>query len=158
MFKPHATADAAAVGFVGGDGTVTLVDNVHSPSRLFGTTQFLGVGTIDIDPSVSVESPSTLGERDDDDDDCGGLCFVQGDDFIGVPLAEYFPEPSSFPYFVQPYALHSQHPTDLYFHINATNASCPAAFWKFHIADSVTKTEDIGAPVMVVPSPPGGEF
>ena len=47
-------------------------------------------------------------ERDADDDDCGGLCFVQGGDYIGVPLADYFPQPSSFPYFVQPYALHSQ--------------------------------------------------
>ena len=146
VFASHATADSAAIGFVGGDGTVTLVDNVHSPSRLFGTTQFLGVGTIDIDPSDAAAADATSAhgelsfmyryisrescsqcdslpltsltisgaraemsaERDADDEDCGGLCFVQGGDYIGVPLADYFPQPSSFPYFVQPYALHSQ--------------------------------------------------
>ena len=37
VFAPHAGPDAVAVGFVGGDGTVTLVDNVHNPSRLYGT-------------------------------------------------------------------------------------------------------------------------
>ena len=72
-----------ATGFVEGDGTVTMIDNVHNPSRMYGTTQFLGVGTIDIDPENS------LGQEDDDDD-CG-LCFNQGDDFIGVPLKKYFP-------------------------------------------------------------------
>ena len=73
-----------ATGFVEGDGTVTMIDNVHNPSRMYGTTQFLGVGTIDIDPENS------LGQEDDDDD-CGGLCFNQGDDFIGVPLKSTFP-------------------------------------------------------------------
>ena len=28
------------------------MDNVHKPARLYGTTQFLGVGTIDIDPNL----------------------------------------------------------------------------------------------------------
>jgi hypothetical protein len=45
---------------------------------------------------------------DDSEPDCGGFCFAQGDNYIGVPLDTYFPEPSSFPYFVQPYALNAQ--------------------------------------------------
>ena len=109
MFGHHATPDDVAVGFVDGDGTVTLVDNVHNPARLFGTTQFLGVGTIDIDPSSS-DAKRRRRARDadrDDDADCGGLCFVQPDangvdQFIAVPLAQYFPDPAAFPYFVQP--------------------------------------------------------
>ena len=75
VFPMHSTAASTAIGFVGGDGTVTLVDNVHNPSRLFGTTQFLGVGTIDIDPSSSAKRSAR--RRLDDDEDCGGLCFVQ---------------------------------------------------------------------------------
>ena len=78
----NSTAHDVALGFVEGDGTVTLVDSNVEPSRLFGTTQFLGVGTIDIDPSVS----DSVG---DDDDGCGGLCFVQGDKFINVPIDKY---------------------------------------------------------------------
>jgi hypothetical protein len=38
----NSTAKAVAISFVGGDGTVCLVDNVAKPARLFGTTQFLG--------------------------------------------------------------------------------------------------------------------
>jgi hypothetical protein len=141
IFPAHSTAGSVAVGFVGGDGTVTLVDNVADPSRLFGTTQFLGVGTIDIDPSASVDGAAgrrvrRRGSRkqgggdgpgngddddgDDDDFDCGGLCFVQGENFIEVPIDTYFPEPSSFPFFVQPYALNSQDPSQLVFWANGT--------------------------------------
>lgn len=70
--KPNAPASAVATAtcFVDGDGTVTMVDSTTSPSRLFGTTQFLGAGTIENDPDASVLS---VEDDDDDDDDCGGL-------------------------------------------------------------------------------------
>jgi hypothetical protein len=100
-----------AVGFVDGDGTITAVDNVHNPSRLYGTTQFIGVGYIDGDAALKDHShDGEFNEKsdrdedrddeegdDDDDEECGGLCFVQGDSFINVPIDKYFPEPSSFP-------------------------------------------------------------
>ena len=109
----HAKPSDGGIGFVEGDGTVTLVDNVANPARLFGTTQFLGVGTIDIDPSTQddhdgIQQEGHSGENDEDG--CGGLCYAQGDDFINVAIDKYFPEPSSFPFFVQPYALNSQDP------------------------------------------------
>lgn len=154
VFAPHAGPDAVAVGFVDGDGTVTLVDNVHNPSRLYGTTQFMGVGTIDIDPSEEGEDEE---DGDGDDDDCGGLCFVQGDQFIEVPLDTYFPEPSSFPFFVQPYALNSQDPTQLVFWANGT-AKRPSAFYAFSIPAGVRSKKDIAAPKLVLESPPGSFF
>ena len=137
--KPNAEPSDVAVGFVEGDGTVTLIDNVHNPARLFGTTQFLGVGTISIDPTTTTTGTDL---KDDDDDDCGGLCFVQGDKFINVPIDVYFPEPSSFPYFVQPYALNAQNSSELFFWTNGTSTR-KSAFYKFIIPDDVQSKKDI---------------
>lgn len=139
------------IGFVEGDGTVTIVDNVHAPARLFGTTQFLGVGTIDIDPSTNARVVR------DDDDDCGGLCFAQGDTFINVPIDVYFPEPSSFPYFVQPYALNTQDPTKLVFWANGTTTR-KSGLYVFDIHDNVTSKRDIGPPELLLDTPPGAFF
>jgi hypothetical protein len=157
----HATPDDVAVGFVEGDGTGTCIDNVANPARLFGTTQFLGVGAIYIDPSVEQDEEKGGddndgdGGDDDDDDDCGGLCFAQGDKFIGVPLAKYFPAPSSFPYFVTPYTLNSQDTTQLIFWANGTDdSSAPfsrSGFYAFHLPHdgSITSKDDIGPPTAV---------
>ena len=118
VFPRNAKPTDVATGFVDGDGTVTLVDNVHNPARLYGTTQFLGVGSIDIDPSRRRQRRRRRRRGDDgdgdDDEDCGGLCFAQADNktgvdkYIGVPLDTYFPNPASFPYFVQPMASKSE--------------------------------------------------
>lgn len=148
----HAAPDDVAVGFVEGDGTGTCIDNVANPARLFGTTQFLGVGAIDIDPSVEDD------DVDDDDDDCGGLCFAQGDNFIGVPLSKYFPAPSSFPYFVTPYTLNSQDTTQLIFWANGTDSDnndngpfTRSGFYAFNLPHdgSITSKDDIGPPTLV---------
>eukprot|EP00944_MAST-04C_sp_MAST-4C-sp1_P002596 g2596.t1 len=159
--KPNAKPTDVAIGFVEGDGTVTLVDNVHKPARLYGTTQFLGVGTIDIDPNLRDKKRVNGGfmrkVANDDGDDCGGLCFVQGDKFINVPIDVYFPEPSSFPYFVQPFALNSQNPKDLLFWTNGTKDR-KSAFYKFVIADNVESKEDIRPPQLVLETPPGSFF
>ena len=94
-------------------------------------------------------------DDDDDDDDCGGLCFAQGDKFIGVPLAKYFPAPSSFPYFVTPYTLNSQDTTQLIFWANGTDdSSAPfsrSGFYAFHLPHdgSITSKDDIGPPTAV---------
>ena len=152
--KPNAEPTDVAVGFVEGDGTVTLIDNVHNPARLFGTTQFLGVGTISIDPTTTNTGTDL---KDDDDDDCGGLCFVQGDKFINVPIDVYFPEPSSFPYFVQPYALNAQNSSELFFWTNGTSTR-KSAFYKFIIPDDVQSKKDIPAPELVLVTPEDSFF
>jgi hypothetical protein len=149
--KPNAKPSDVAIGFVEGDGTVTLVDNVHNPARLFGTTQFLGVGTIDIDPTTTTTA------TDDDDDSCGGLCFVQGDKFINVPIDVYFPEPSSFPYFVSPYALNTQNPSELFFWANGTSTR-QSAFYKFTIPDDAQSKKDIPEPTLVIATPEDSFF
>ena len=150
--EPNAAPTSTAIGFVEGDGTVTMVDNVQSPARLYGTTQFLGVGTIYIDPSLKEDAGNK-----DDDEDCGGLCFVQGEKFINVPIDVYFPEPSSFPFFVQPYALNSQDPTKLYFWANGTKTRA-SAFYRFIIAPGVKSKRDIPPPELVLKSPANSFF
>lgn len=150
----HARPGDVAVGFVEGDGTGTCVDNVANPARLFGTTQFLGIGAIENDP--------TDGNDGDDDDDCGGLCFAQGGDdtFIGVPLEKYFPAPSAFPFFVTPYVLNSQDTTKLVFWANGTSESSgkdysQSGFYAFNIPHdgSVKSKDDIGPPSVVAYTP-----
>ena len=151
--KANATPGDVAYGFVDGDGTVTLVDSSSTPSRLFGTTQFLGVGTIENDPDAMDHSSDD--DDDDDDDGCGGLCFVQGDKFIEVPLDKYFPEPSSFPFFVQPYTLNRQDPTSLLIWTNGTGPERPSAFYEFNIPYTVQNKDDIGPPTKLFETPPG---
>jgi hypothetical protein len=148
----NTTSKDASIGFVEGDGTVTMVDSAANPSRLYGTTQFLGVGTIDIDPTVDANAGDG-----DDDEDCGGLCFVQGNKFIEVPVNKYFREPSSFPYFVHPYTLNRLDPTKLHFWTNGT-ATRPSAFYEFSIPYTVKDKDDIKAPTKLLESPPEAMF
>jgi len=156
--KMNSTPLNVGFGFVEGDGTVTTVDSQASPSRLFGTTQFLGVGTIENDPTskrTATTSTADSGDDDDDDnDDCGGLCFAQGDNFIQIDVETYFPEASSFPFFVQPYTLNRQDPTLLHFWANAS-ASRPSAFYQFSIPYSVKGKDDIEAPTKLQENPSG---
>ena len=151
-----ATASDVAIGFVEGDGTVTLIDNVANPARMFGTTQFLGVGTIDIDPSTTKNIKDD--DDDEDDDGCGGLCFVQGTEFINVPIDQYFPRPSSFPFFVSPYALNVQDPTLLVFWANGTGPNgggvanyTESGFYSFSLPHGkIHSKDDIEPPSMVI--------
>ena len=127
-----------------------MVDSEANPSRLFGTTQFLGVGTIYSDPTTTFDD-----DDDDDDDDCGGLCFAQGDAFVEIEVDKYFPEPSSFPFFVHPYTLNVQDPTLLHFWTNGTRLDRPSAFYQFSIPYSVRHSDDIGAPTKLLETPEG---
>ena len=141
---------------------MTLVDNVHNPSRLYGTTQFMGVGAVDLD-AKNYGKDDDKDDDDDDDDhdgdgdaDCGGLCYAQGDTFIAVPLATHFPDAASFPFFVQPYVLNSQDPTKLVFWVNGTFSTPtkqPAGFYQFDIPAEVTRGADIKAPSLVLKTP-----
>jgi len=153
--KENHTYKDMAYGFVEGDGAITLVDSSRNPSRLFGTTQFLGVGTIENDPKAKGRTSSRTGDADDDDDDdCGGLCFVEGDRFVEVPVSKYFSEPSSFPFFVHPYTLNQQDPTKLQFWTNGT-LQRPSAIYEFQIPSSVKDADDISPPNLVLETPPG---
>ena len=150
--KPNATAKDVGFGFVEGDGAITLVDSVATPSRLFGTTQFLGVGTIYRDPTRLLET-DTDDDDDDDDDDCGGLCFVQGDRFIKIPVDDYFPEPSTFPNFVHPYTLNAADPTLLHFWTNGVGTYRQSAFYEFELPYSIKDTKEIAPPRKLVETP-----
>ena len=139
------------------------MDNVHNPSRLYGTTQFMGVGAVDLDAKNYGKDDDKDDDDDDDDDhdgdgdaDCGGLCYAQGDTFIAVPLATHFPDAASFPFFVQPYVLNSQDPTKLVFWVNGTFSTPtkqPAGFYQFDIPAEVTRGADIKAPSLVLKTP-----
>jgi hypothetical protein len=145
--RKNASSADQAYCFVEGDGTTTFIDTKAHPSRLFGTTQFLGVGTIDSDPTLSFDDGD-----DDDDDDCGGLCFSQGDRFVEVPVNKYFPEPSNFPFFVHPYTLNRNDPTFLHFWTNGT-VTRPSGFYQFYLPYSVQDKDDIGPPTKLIDTP-----
>jgi hypothetical protein len=164
--KPMARPQDVGLGFVEGDGTVTAVDSSAHPSRLFGTTQFLGVGTIDDDPKSGSGSQGEDIHDDDDDQNCGGFCFVQGENFVQIPLEDYFPDPSSFPFFVHPYTLNRQDPSLLHIWVNGTaqgqlpgqrqtNDGSGGAFYEFRISYSVIDKDDIGPPTKLLDTPPG---
>lgn len=166
--KINATSRDVGLGFVDGDGTVTAVDSNARPSRLFGTTQFLGVGRIDDDPR---EKSRRGGYDDKEDDGCGGLCMVQGEQYIRIPIRDYFPDPSLFPFFVHPYVLNAQDPTRLNIWVNGSSLNIMedgdgindeshyhknyGAFFEFHISYTVKETKDIGAPTRLLETPPG---
>lgn len=158
--RPGASPLDAGLGFVEGDGTLTMVDSQANPSRMFGTTQFLGVGTIDDDPKVD---SNQLSGDDEDEENCGGFCFVQGERYVQIPLETYFSSPACFPFFVHPYTLNRQDPTLLHIWANCTseklndNASDGngGAFYEFLIPYSVKESDDIAPPTKVIDTPPG---
>ncbi|KAL3915133.1 MAG: hypothetical protein SGILL_005791, partial [Bacillariaceae sp.] len=155
--KTNALPEDVGLGFVEGDGTVTMVDIQTKPTRLFGTTQFLGVGTIDDDPSNNANVQD--GENDDDDDaNCGGFCFVQGDEYIQINVEDFFPKPSNFPYFVHPYTLNRNDPTRLHIWVNGTTDSddsqdSDGAFYEFRLPYSVKESNDIAPPRKLLDTP-----
>eukprot|EP00940_MAST-03C_sp_MAST-3C-sp2_P001272 g1272.t1 len=90
-----------ARGIVEGDGTVTAVDPTTNPSRLYGTTQFMG-NFIDDDAGPNDRL------RDDDDDHVGFAFATISDQgevrLVGVPLLDWF-SVEQFPFFEHPFAL-----------------------------------------------------
>jgi hypothetical protein len=56
-------------------------------------------------------------------------------------------------YFVQPYVLNSQDPTQLVFWANGTGPSRPSAFYKFDIPPTVTESKHIKKPTKLFESP-----
>lgn len=68
-------------------------------------------------------------------------------------LDKYFPEPSSFPFFVHAYALNRQDPTRLQFWTNGTGPDRPSAFYEFSIPYSVRDKDDIKPPTKVLETP-----
>jgi hypothetical protein len=150
----NSTPSDVGYGFVMGDGTTTIVDAseraaASGTSRLYGTVQFLGVSPLDDDPNRAA------GWNENDNTMCGGFCFVQGDKFIQVQLEKYFPEPSTFPFFVHPYGLNHQDPTRLIIWTNGTGPDRPSAFYEFHIPYTVQDKDDIGPPKKILETPSG---
>lgn len=114
-----------ATGVVGGDGNRVLIDNVHCPSRMFGSAQFLD-----------------------------GLSYFTGGidghlSSVGISFGDTFKGPFSFPYFVMASALNSQNPSELYFYVNGTTVHYPPGVYKVtvpdHQSNSVTKPKLVAA-------------
>lgn len=93
---------ALARGIVDGDGTVTAVDATTTPSRMYGTTQFMG-------NFIDDDAHPNLGDDGDDDDHVGfAYATIDADTkdvtIVGVPLLDWF-NVSQFPFFDHPYEL-----------------------------------------------------
>lgn len=70
-------------------------------------------------------------------------------------MDKYFPEPSLFPFFVQPCTLNRQDPTRLHIWANGTGPERPSAFYEFSIPYTVRDKDDIGEPTKLLETPPG---
>ena len=146
QLAPPGTAwNATATGVVMGDGTLTAVDNTLSPARLFGTRQFLGQRDID---GVGRARGAARRGGVRGGADAPGFMFATGDPprVVGIPIESTFPDPEGFPYFVMPYALNSQRPSDLVVWVNGTRGQ-QSAFWRYTIPSSASvKSADIMPP------------
>mmetsp|Transcript_10726 Transcript_10726/g.20357 ORF Transcript_10726/g.20357 Transcript_10726/m.20357 type:complete len:839 (+) Transcript_10726:24-2540(+) len=131
-------AESTALGFLFGDGTTTQVDNIANPSRLFGSTQFLGVGDVDS------KNQRQQRRKNFGDDDEAGFGFFQGDISVHIPVSVWFPEADRFPFFVHPFGLNDQSPTDLIFWVGQSKQnSAPAGFWKLTIPLNISSTDQL---------------
>ena len=162
MFTPlNASASTQAVGFIFGDGTVTAVDAVASPPRLWGATQNLGNFLDDDGPKSSTKGGDVGAMNDDttDDDIHYGFGFWQeGTGFVGVPLTAALPGSKpwfstlQFPFFVQPFALLSNDPSTVYLYAASGTGSSASlqtgGIYKLVVPSNVTKPEEIAPPTL----------
>lgn len=147
-----ASPSAMAVGWLGGDGTVVAVDSSVSPSRIWGSTQFLG----------NFEDDDKRGALRGDDDDSSQFGFVTcaeeakcAKDFIGIPMLTWFRR-EQMPFFVQPFALLSTDPSQVLFAVRSTKSSLAShkhrqgGIYRMSVPYTVKRTEDILPPVLEV--------
>ena len=114
---PGAKPTDRATGYLFGDGTVTAVDATVSPSRFYGSTQFLG-NFLDDDAGPHRRrrrrsSPERGRTYHDDDRPCGfGYATRVGESLVVscVPLLDHF-DIRQIPFFDHPFALDVTAPT-----------------------------------------------
>ena len=162
--RANASAVDVAVGFIGGDGTVTAVDSSASPSRLWGAVENMGNGESEEDEHGKGEGKGARAKSvdvDDDDlkqvakdeDDCDGFGFWQGTAFVCIPLLKWF-DGSQFPQFVNPWALLSTDPTQVMLFAKA-GKSGPTGIYRISVPHDVSSPEDVDrivAPTLEVPT------
>lgn len=153
-----AASDAQSFGLCNGDGTVTQVDNVHNPSRLFGSTQFLGGARV-----FAKKRRLNQGPWAGIPGDCQGLfCFTQGTPGIDqiavdVPLGRWFDDPS-FPYFVMQFYLNMQDPTQLVFWANGTTGHHKTGWYTLDVPAGLNSSASFKEPRFALSSQGGTVF
>jgi hypothetical protein len=117
----NATASTRAVGFIGGDGTVTAIDATVSPPRFYGATQFLGNFDDDDGPGRRRLQRRPVEEEEEEkkekDDDRVGFGYATVNpatkklSLTGIPVLDWF-DIDQFPFFDHPYALNTAAPSN----------------------------------------------
>jgi len=137
----NTTSTGRAIGVVGGDGSVTAVDAIADPPRLWGATQLLG--------NIADDDKPTEGDlSDEDDDDCTNFGFYQGNKFTCVRLLDWFTV-DQFRYFVQPFALHTQDPTQVFVFVSS-NKTTPGGIYKLDVPYTMKGSDDLASPKLEV--------
>lgn len=143
----NARSTDQATGFIFGDGTVTAVDSSISPSRLWGSTQFLGNVVDDDMPGLHDNDD----DDDDDSDDNYGFGFWQdGKGFVGVPLLNWF-SVIQFPFFVQPFALNSINHQIYFYASNGERDTVRSklkqgGIYQLHVSGNVSSPDEFSPP------------
>ena len=143
-----------AMGFIFGDGTVTAVDAVATPTpRLWGATQNLG-NLVDADarPHRSTQLATAAG---DDVPNYGFGFWQDGRGFVGVPLLTWF-STVQFAFFSQPFVLRSTDPTTALLYAGSgagSKAKLQArGIYALKVPYSVTSPGQMGAPTLEIPT------
>ena len=165
---PNVSATDVAAGIVLGDGMQTAVDDSVSPSRLWGTRQFLGSRRGELrrrrlerratsDPRAdSVES------REGVEDSLPGFCFTRGDAWnttnrVCLDTASWGFTSEAFPFFYHPFALNALAPSTLVTWARAT-AGQPAGFWQLEVPPHASCATDVPNPTFVGSSDGGDVY
>ena len=140
---PNARPTDVATGIVLGDGMATAVDASVSPSRLWGTRQFLGSRRGEVRRRLD----------DTDDDFMPGFCFSRGDatnktNRACLDTASWGFTPEAFPFFYHPFAL-SAHDSSLLVTWTRAAAGQPAGFWQLQVPSHAAHASDMPAPSFV---------
>jgi hypothetical protein len=88
-----------------------------------------------------------------------GFAFAYGDPpvTVEIPLQKWFPEPASFPFFVHPFGLNKQDPSQLVVWTSKTAKGLNASgWWSIRIPSGATSADMIEPPQPFAAAPVGG--
>ena len=155
---PNAKAGDVAAGIVLGDGMSTAVDSSVSPSRLWGTRQFLGSRRADIRRRLAHHSNRHEGRightsRGSVAAAMPGFCFSRGEatdiaNRVCLDTSAWGFTPEAFPFFYQPYTLNRLHTSFLIFWARAHSGN-PAGFWQVQVPSGARRALDVPPPSFI---------
>ena len=161
MFSSSGAKPAdAAVGFIDGDGTVTAVDSKASPPRLWGSTENMGNAASD-DPGPGARRLTSSEMKHPPDGlpkGCtpSGFGFWQGPDsgahFFCIPVLKWLGA-DQFPQFVNPWALLSTDPSQLFLFATAGANGKPAGLYRLSVPYTVRSADDVPPPTLELSTP-----